>query len=98
MQGESLGDLYQLLFSNRESLYRCMGTERNIQGCEQLIDLATNFHHPRVRPVDTCQDFHQRAFARAILAYQCMHFAREQTKVYSPQGLHTAKVFGNPTE
>src|SRR5205807_124794 len=23
-----------------ESLYRCMGTERNIQGCEQLIDLA----------------------------------------------------------
>src|SRR5260370_1787554 len=40
LQGESLGDLYQLLFSNGESLYRCMGTERNIQGCEQLIDFA----------------------------------------------------------
>src|SRR5260370_16387909 len=40
LQGESLSDLYQLLFSNGESLYRCMGTERNVQGCEQLIDLA----------------------------------------------------------
>src|SRR5258708_33982670 len=39
-QGESLGDLYQLLFSNGESLYGCMGTERNVQGGEQLIDLA----------------------------------------------------------
>src|ERR1700746_301033 len=122
LQGESLGDLYQLLFSNGESLYGGMGTERNIQGCEQLIDLAihalpinapeaitrvtthedilgniqvgekhrlllyngdtegrglcrraqfyhlaTNFHHPPVRPVDACQDFHQRAFARAVL-------------------------------
>src|SRR5579864_581748 len=153
MQGESLGDLYQLLFSNGESLYRCMGTERNIQRCEQLIDLAihalpinapeaitgvtaheyilgniqvgekhrflvdnsdakglglcrraqfdhlaTNFHYPGVRPVDACQDFHKRAFARAILAYQRMHFAREQTKVHSLQGLYTAKLFGNPTE
>src|SRR5712691_3739231 len=153
LQGESLGDLYQLLLSNGKSLYRCMRTERNIQGCEQLIDLAmhalpinapeaitrvtahedilgniqvgekhrflvdnsdakglglcrraqfyhltTNFHHPRVRPVDTCQDFHQCAFARAILAYQRMHFAREQTKVHSLQGLHTAKMFGDSTK
>src|ERR1700694_3813169 len=42
LQGESLGDLYQLLFSNGESLYRCVGTERNIQGCKQLIDLAVH--------------------------------------------------------
>src|SRR5450759_2455247 len=42
LQGESLGDLYQLLFGNGESLYRCMGTERNIQGCEQLINLVVH--------------------------------------------------------
>src|SRR6266568_4192953 len=153
LYGESLGDLYQLLFSNGESLYRCTGTERHVQGCEQLIHLAihalpvnapetitwvtahedilghiqvgekhrflldnsdaqglglcrraqfyhlaTDFHHSRVRPVDTCQDLHQRAFTRAVLAHQCMHFAREQTKVHSPQGLHAAKLFGNPIE
>src|SRR5260370_7026759 len=130
LQGESLSDLYQLLFSNGESLYRCMGTERNIQGCEQLIDLAihalpinapeaitrvtahedilgdiqvgekhgflvnnsdakglglcrraqlyhlaAHFYHPRVLPVDTCQDFHQRAFARPVFSNERLHFS-----------------------
>src|SRR5215472_17039963 len=48
--------------------------------------------------MDPCQDFHQCALARAILTYQSMYFAWEQAKVHPPQGLHTAKMFGNPTE
>src|SRR5712692_10169617 len=138
MQGESLGDLYQLLFSNGESLYRCMGTECHIQGREQLIDLAihalpinapeaittvtthedilghiqvgekhqrlldncdteglslcgraqlshlaANFHHPRVRLVDTCQDFHQCAFARPVFSNERVHFSWIKVEIHA---------------
>jgi hypothetical protein len=48
--------------------------------------------------VDTCQDFHQRTFACAILANQCMHFAREEAKIHTLQGLHAAKLFGDSIE
>jgi hypothetical protein len=87
-----VGEKHRFLLDNSDA--QSLGLGRRAQ----FYYLATNFHHTRVRPVDTCQDFHQRAFARAILAYQGMHFAREQTKVYSSQGMHTAKVLGNPTE
>src|SRR5260370_27627789 len=87
-----VGEKHRLLLDNGDT--EGLGLYRRAQ----LYHLATNFHHPRVRPVDTRQDFHQRAFSRAFLAYQCMHFTREETKVHTPQGLHTAKLLGTPTE
>ncbi len=42
VQGEGFSDLDKLLLRHREPLHGCMGAKRNVQGGQQLIDLAVH--------------------------------------------------------
>ncbi len=64
-------------------------------GDEMVTGLSVQQDFAFVRMIQAIQDFHQRAFARAIFAQQGMNLTRLHIKVHMIVGKHAGKSLCN---
>jgi hypothetical protein len=88
-KGAQFRDLIQLLMDDRQAL--ALGTARigGGQGATLERDAA------RIERVHAGQDFHQRAFARAVLAHQRVNLVRVGRERNLIERDHAGKAFGD---
>ena len=58
--------------------------------------LAVHVYLARIRPVETCQNAHQRGLARPVLAEQGVHFAPPRRELHPAVGHHAGKGLVDP--
>ena len=71
-----VGEKHRFLVNNSDA--KGLGLCRRTQ----FYHLTTNFHHPRVRSVDTCQDFHQGTLSRPVFSNKRVYFTWIQAEIH----------------